>query len=527
MSACRFLHVTPNRPGAIAIIQLVGSTDPVLRELTDQESWPIGRMRLVNFSGIDEGLAGRITGDIAQLMPHGGMRVVQRLIAKLLDLGVEPANESSLDPMEIYPESSDRYEAIMLGTLARAQSPLAVNLLLDQPRRWRPRPRLGRPITKEDRARSARLNRLIDPPIVVLAGPPNVGKSTLSNALLGRSMSIAIDMPGTTRDYTTGRIELAVRIARTVTGRRDAIVLENAYHGNTQTLVDLSPYKCEGPGGAGRPEGVHKVEMPDPYRGTHRGRGEDAGIAYAEELRKLCERLVAGSRPPALYIVEPIVACGGQVVPPSGYLKHAFEHVRAVGGLCIADEVQVGMGRAGSHWCVFESMEATPDIVTLGKPIGNGHPLGAVITTSEIAAAFDTGMEYFSTFGGNPVSMAVGMAVMDVIEEEELMPRAERVGAYITAGFRELAQRHPMIGDVRGVGLFMGIELVRDRLTLQPATEETARLIELVKADDILLSAEGPHHNVLKIKPPMQFDETDADLLINAVDRALTTIVEE
>ncbi|MCH7545559.1 MAG: aminotransferase class III-fold pyridoxal phosphate-dependent enzyme [Planctomycetes bacterium] len=321
--------------------------------------------------------------------------------------------------------------------------------------------------------------------------------------------------------------ELAVRIARTVTGRRDAIVLENAYHGNTQTLVDLSPYKCEGPGGAGRPEGVHKVEMPDPYRGTHRGRGEDAGIAYAEELRKLCERLVAGSRPPALYIVEPIVACGGQVVPPSGYLKHAFEHVRAVGGLCIADEVQVGMGRAGSHWCVFESMEATPDIVTLGKPIGNGHPLGAVITTSEIAAAFDTGMEYFSTFGGNPVSMAVGMAVMDVIEEEELMPRAERVSAYITAGFRELAQRHPMIGDVRGVGLFMGIELVRDRQTLQPATEETALLIELVKADDILLSAEGPHHNVLKIKPPMQFDETDADLLINAVDRALTTIVEE
>ena len=209
MSACRFLHVTPNRPGAIAIIQLIGATDPVLRELTDQESWPIGRMRLVNFSGIDEGLAGRITGDIAQLMPHGGMRVVQRLIAKLLDLGVEPADESSLDPMEIYPESSDRYEAIMLGALARAQSPLAVNLLLDQPRRWRTHPRTGRPITEEDLARSARLNRLIDPPIVVLAGPPNVGKSTLSNALLGRSMSIAIDMPGTTRDYTTGRIELA------------------------------------------------------------------------------------------------------------------------------------------------------------------------------------------------------------------------------------------------------------------------------------------------------------------------------
>ena len=318
--------------------------------------------------------------------------------------------------------------------------------------------------------------------------------------------------------------ELAVRIARTVTGRRDAIVFDHAYHGNTQTLVDLSPYKCEGPGGAGRPDWVHKIEMPDPYRGTHRGCSNDVAITYAEELRELCERLVARSRSPALFIAEPIVACGGQVVPPDGYLKHAFEHVRAVGGLCIADEVQVGMGRAGSHWTVSEAMGAVPDIVTLGKPIGNGHPLGAVITTPEIAAAFDTGMEYFSTFGGNPVSMAVGMAVMDVIEEEDLMHRAERVGAYIKTGFRELAERHPMIGDVRGVGLFIGVELVRDRKTLQPATEETALLIELVKSDDILMSAEGPHLNVLKIKPPMQFEETDTDLLCNAVDRALTTI---
>ena len=209
MTACRFIHLTANRPGAIAIIQLIGDSDEVLCELTGQAGWPVGRMRLVNFSGIDEGLAGRVTGDIAQIMPHGGMRVVQRIITKLLELGVEPADESSTDPIEIYPEAADRYEAIMLATLARAQSPMAIELLLDQPRRWRPHPRLGRPITEEDRARSARLNRLIDPPIVVLAGPPNVGKSTLSNALLGRSMSIAIDMPGTTRDYTTGRIELA------------------------------------------------------------------------------------------------------------------------------------------------------------------------------------------------------------------------------------------------------------------------------------------------------------------------------
>lgn len=209
MTACRFIHLTANRPGAIAIIQLLGEVEPIMGKLTGKSHWQVGQMRLVEFGDIDEGLAGCLYPGVAQLMPHGGMRVVQRLIAMLLELGVEPADESSLDPMEIYPESSDRYEAIMLGALARAQSPLAVNLLLDQPRRWRPRPRMGRPITEEDRARSARLNRLIDPPMVVLAGPPNVGKSTLSNALLGRSMSIAIDMPGTTRDYTTGRIELA------------------------------------------------------------------------------------------------------------------------------------------------------------------------------------------------------------------------------------------------------------------------------------------------------------------------------
>jgi len=225
-----------------------------------------------------------------------------------------------------------------------------------------------------------------------------------------------------------------------------------------------------------------------------------------------------------MFLCEPLMGCGGQIVPPPGYLRNAFEHVRGAGGVCVADEVQVGMGRVGEHWWAFESQGVVPDIVTIGKPIGNGHPLGAVVTTPEIARSFDNGMEFFSTFGGNPVSIAVGMAVLDVIEEEGLRDRAVRVGRYLRDGFRDLGERHLEIGDVRGMGMFMGVELVRDRESRTPATAETARLIELVKADGILLSAEGPHHNVLKIKPPLQFQETDADLLLGAVDRALSQI---
>jgi 4-aminobutyrate aminotransferase-like enzyme len=238
----------------------------------------------------------------------------------------------------------------------------------------------------------------------------------------------------------------------------------------------------------------------------------------------MCQLLVSEKRPPALFICEPLLGCGGQIVLPKGYLSEAFEHVHSVGGLCIVDEVQVGMGRVGSHMWAFETQGVTPDIITLGKPMGNGHPLGAVITTSEIARSFANGMEYFSSFGGNPVSMAVGMAVLDVIEEEKLCERAIRVGHYLTEGFNVLADHHPEIGDVRGLGLFMGVELVRDRETRAPATKETNQLIERLKVDGILLSAEGPHHNVLKIKPPMQFEETDADLLLGAVDRALYEI---
>lgn len=315
--------------------------------------------------------------------------------------------------------------------------------------------------------------------------------------------------------------ELAVRIAHTVTGRRDAVVLEGAYHGNTATLVELSPYKCEGPGGRGLPGWVHRAPKPDPYRGPHRGSGPSVGAAYAAMVGEICDRLVAEGTPPAFFMVEPILGCGGQVVLPAGYLAEAFRRVRRAGGLCVADEVQVGLGRVGTHDWAFETQGVVPDIVTMGKPLGNGHPLGAVVTTPEIAAAFANGMEYFSTFGGNPVSMAAGLAVLDVMEEEGLRERARRVGRHLAGGFRALAETRAEIGDVRGLGLFLGVELVRDRGTREPATEETARLVEAVKAEGILLSAEGPFHNVLKIKPPLAFGEADADALLGAVERAL------
>ena len=295
--------------------------------------------------------------------------------------------------------------------------------------------------------------------------------------------------------------DLAVRIARTSTAQSDVIVLDGAYHGNTQTLVDLSPYKCEGPGGRGLAPWAHKVPRPDPDRGSHRGAGEDAGHAYAEHVRQVCEHLAAEGRPPALFLCEPILGCAGQVVLPDGYLREAFGHVRAVGGLCMVDEVQVGLGRVGTHMWAFQTHDVVPDIVTLGKPIGNGHPLAAVITTPDAARSFANGMEYFSSFGGNPVSIAVGMAVLDVLEDEGLLEQARRVGSYLLDGFRAMGRRHPQIGDVRGQGLFIGVELVEEQGV--PASELTGWLIERVKADGILLSAEGPHQNVLKIKPPM------------------------
>lgn len=317
--------------------------------------------------------------------------------------------------------------------------------------------------------------------------------------------------------------DLAIRLARAYTGNRDIITVDHAYHGHLSSLIDVSPYKFAGKGGEGRPAHVRVAEMPDLYRGRYRYGDAEAGRKYAEDVKLQIEALAAEGRRPALFFSEGILGTGGQLVLPEGYLTEAYAHVRAAGGLCQADEVQVGFGRVGSHMWAHETQGVVPDIVTMGKPIGNGHPMAAVVTTEAIAAAFANGMEYFNTFGGNPVSAEIGLAVLDVIRDERLMHQCAAVGNRLMDGARELARWHAIIGDVRGHGLFNGIELVRDRETLEPAAKELDFVIaEMKDKHRILLSSEGPHHNVLKIKPPAPFSAGDCDYFLNALDDVLT-----
>ena len=316
--------------------------------------------------------------------------------------------------------------------------------------------------------------------------------------------------------------ELALRLARAHTRRRDIIVLEAAYHGHTNTLIDISPYKHDGPGGTGAPPWVHTVPIPDLYRGPYRRDDPQAGEKYARHVVEIIERLRESGVVLAGFIAESAPSVGGQIFFPEGYLAEVYAATREAGGVCIADEIQTGYGRIGTHFYAFESQGVTPDIVALGKPIGNGHPIGAVITTPEIAASFDNGMEFFSTFGGNTVSCAIGLATLDVALEEKLQSRALRVGDRLLEGLRRLMDRYAIVGDVRGSGLFLGVELVRDRKTLEPAPEEASFISNQFREHGILLGTDGPFHNVIKIRPPMPFSETDADLLVAAMDKILS-----
>ncbi len=306
--------------------------------------------------------------------------------------------------------------------------------------------------------------------------------------------------------------ELALRMARAATGRRAMAVLDHGYHGNTSAMIDLSPYKFNGPGGGGQPDWVTVLPLSDPYRA-----GDVGGDGYRETV----SQLLGEGEPVAGLLAESIVGCGGQVIPDSAGMRMIYGEVRERGGVCIADEVQTGFGRIGSHFWSFQLHGLEPDIVTMGKPIGNGHPLGAVATTRAVAEAFANGMEYFNTFGGNPVSAAVGLAVLDAIEEEELQENAGKVGDYLLSELRASMMRHQAIGDVRGSGLFLGIELVEDRATKAPNAELTAAVVNHAKEHGVLLSIDGPHHNVIKIKPPITFSMENADKLVAAVDAAL------
>ncbi|SVD34648.1 uncharacterized protein METZ01_LOCUS387502, partial [marine metagenome] len=281
--------------------------------------------------------------------------------------------------------------------------------------------------------------------------------------------------------------ELALRMATAVTGNNNTIVLDHAYHGNTSSLINISPYKFNGKGGMGKPEHVEVVPMPDIFRGEFND-PETAGIRYAQYVQDAIKQQGDGST----FISESLLGCGGQILLPDGFLQESFQHVRAAGGICISDEVQVGLGRVGTHYWGFELQNVIPDIVTVGKPLGNGHPVAAVITIPEIAVAFNNGMEYFNSFGGNPVSCAIALSVLNVIEQEELQQNALDVGSYLLSELNLLKDKYEIICDVRGSGLFIGTELVKDRKTKEPAPEKANEIINKMKEIGILISTDGP-----------------------------------
>jgi len=315
--------------------------------------------------------------------------------------------------------------------------------------------------------------------------------------------------------------ELALRLARAHTGREDVVVLEHAYHGHTNTLIDVSPYKFNGPGGRGRKPWVHVAPLPDDYRGLYRRGEPELGKKYAAHVGEILEACKKEGHPAAAYLAETLPSVGGQIVFPPNYLAETYRHVRAAGAVCIADEVQVGFGRLGTHFWGFESQGVVPDIAVFGKPIGNAFPLAAVVTTREIAASFANGMEFFSTFGGNPVACAAGLAVLDVLRDEHLQQNALNVGAKWTSDLRSLQARYTLIGDVRGSGLFLGVDLVTDRETRAPAPRQASYVVNRLREEGILAGTDGPHHNVIKLRPPLCFKNEDAERFTNTLSAIL------
>lgn len=304
--------------------------------------------------------------------------------------------------------------------------------------------------------------------------------------------------------------ELALRMSRAHSGEKDMIAVEIGYHGNTNGCIEVSSYKFDGKGGNGAPEHTHIVPLPDAYRGLYQG--ENCSKKYAVHIQEQIDHIQSKGRNLAGFICESIISCGGQIELPKDYLKIAYEAVRKAGGLCISDEVQVGIGRVGKAFWGFQLHDVVPDIVTIGKPIGNGHPLAAVVCTRAVADAFANGMEYFNTFGGNPVSCAIGREVLRVVRDERLQESALEVGEFLKSELEALSNDFPIIGQVRGQGLFLGFELVDENKN--PLPEKAAYLANRMKDLGILMSTDGKDVNVLKIKPPMVFSKENAEELI-------------
>ncbi|CAH0553046.1 unnamed protein product [Brassicogethes aeneus] len=323
--------------------------------------------------------------------------------------------------------------------------------------------------------------------------------------------------------------DLALRLAQIHTGNRHVIALEHAYHGHLTSLIDISHYKFNLPGGPAQREYVHVASCPDSYRGKFNDAKDEKskiGELYANEIKDICDNVKTKfGEGMCAYIAESMLSCGGQVIPPPNYFENVYRHVRAAGGVCIADEVQVGFGRIGKHWWAFQQYDVVPDIVTMGKPMGNGHPVAAVITTRAVANSFlNTGVEYFNTYGGNPVSCAIANAVFDTIEKENLREHALVVGEYLLDSCQMLKKKHVCIGDVRGVGLFVGIEIVKDRNTREADYETATYIVSRMKEEHILLSVDGPDCNVIKLKPPMVFSKENVEDVVTTLDRILKEV---
>jgi 4-aminobutyrate aminotransferase-like enzyme/Ser/Thr protein kinase RdoA (MazF antagonist) len=314
--------------------------------------------------------------------------------------------------------------------------------------------------------------------------------------------------------------ELALRLARAATDAEDVLAVRGGYHGWTGATDAITTSQLDNPNALGtRPAWVHAVEAPNTYRGLHRG--PDAGTRYADDVRLALARLADAGRRPAAFIAEPLFGNAGGVVLPDGYLAQVYEAVRAAGGLAIADEVQTGYGRLGAFEWAFQQQGVVPDIVTVAKAAGNGMAVGAVVTTRSIAAAFAAEGSFFSSVGGSPVACAAGLAVLETIDREGLRENARVVGGHLRARLAELAARHPIVGAVHGMGLYLGVELVRDPVSLEPATEEAMAICERMLELGVIVQPTGDGNNVLKVKPPLCITRSSADVVVDALDQAL------
>ena len=305
--------------------------------------------------------------------------------------------------------------------------------------------------------------------------------------------------------------DLAYRIAQTYTSAKDVFVMDNAYHGHTNALIDLSPYKFNSKGGLGKKDYVHVLDMPDPLRGKWRYQNSNWIQKYIDEAKTVIRNKIKETNI-ACFFTESILGCGGQVILPKNYLKEIFSEIRRNNALCIVDEVQTGFGRVGRNFWSFEEHDVVPDIVTLGKPMGNGHPIAAVITTEKIASTFNNGMEYFNSFGGNPVSCAIGKAVLETIDNNKLQKNALLVGNYFLKELKKIQLKYKKyISEVRGRGLFLGIDIIQNSNVSKPNKKLAKLLINYMRNQGILLSTDGPYDNVIKIKPPLVFTKLNVD----------------